>query len=129
MFYILLVFATESVSRYLCRISHLFFCQKFHIFCMISKQGVVHKLRFQDEGGRWSKNVDLLSTFIMSKEEGRSTKSRFLWVSRWSKKFFCQRSLWTTPEAIVFNLNFERKVIWSGHSIVVTAGPPEGGDW
>ena len=28
--------------------------------------------------------------------------------------------------AIVFNLNFEKKVIWSGHSIVVTAGPPEG---
>ena len=33
------------------------------------------------------------------------------------------------PRAIVFNLNFERKVIWSGHSIVVTVGPPEVGDW
>ena len=33
------------------------------------------------------------------------------------------------PRAIVFNLNFERKVILSGHSIVVTVGPPEVGDW
>ena len=30
---------------------------------------------------------------------------------------------------MVFNLNFKRKVIWSGHSIVVTAGSPAGGDW
>ena len=70
MFYIRLVFATELVCRYLCRISHL---------CNVKN-------------------------FILS--------------------------VWSPNKAIVFDLNFERKVIYcSGHSIVVTAGPPEGGYW
>ena len=40
-------------------------------------EGVVHKLRLQDEVGRWSKNVHFLSTFIpqkMSTEGGRWSK-------------------------------------------------------
>ena len=41
-------------------------------------QGGVHKLRLQDEVGRWSKNVHFLSTFIPQK---MSTQG-----GRWSKK-------------------------------------------
>ena len=39
-----------------------------------SSLGFVHKLRLQDEVGRWSKNVNFLSTFIQYKmllQEGR----------------------------------------------------------
>ena len=39
--------------------------------------GVVHKLRLQDEVGRWPKNVHFLSTLIpykMSTQEGRWSK-------------------------------------------------------
>ena len=49
-------------------------------FCWSLIFGVVEKLRLQEEGGRWSKNVDFLSTFIRAENINGGPGGR------WSKK-------------------------------------------
>ena len=66
-------------------------CQQWFLWTL----GLVHKLRLQDEVGRWSKKMFTFCQSLYPKI------CQYRGVGGQNKPLSCQRGLWTTPYAVI----------------------------